>query len=395
MTDASAQSEQVQLVQQLQQDNARLRAELEKIRASEARAAKGRKAVLKVGWSIFFPLFDRKKVVRSGMQLFSTASALSGPRDSWPSRDALVNDAREFALALLRFNIRRRTMMLLLSLIAFVIPGIQIWLVYQQNEIIQNQNKFFEIDVFDTTARGLTSGTLSSRQVTSALLAKVDLELLGGMVQGVFESDIGGALTEADLDARTRQMEGAAFRGYFISALAQQLRYRAGSTSVEELNRLAEPMFRAVIRDARFRVPTLLQISRSAATAEGTLMAEVSHYLTSLLSLMRAHYRLAHSLGQEPAYFATLQPLLERATSRRSRLLGEQSPFEDVFFGVGMEELLLDIAQKVEFGQPDPPLPTEAGAIGRLKQAGFEAMKAQMVSDRVNWSTFKKLAEVP
>src|SRR5690606_5773371 len=125
------------------------------------------------------------------------ASGYGGPREAWPDREALLADAREFSLAMLRFAIRRRTLMLLLSMIAFVIPAIQIWLVYKQNEIITNQNKFFEIEVFDTTARGLTSGTLSSRQVTSALLAKVDLELLGGMVEGVFESDIGGALTEA------------------------------------------------------------------------------------------------------------------------------------------------------------------------------------------------------
>jgi len=380
-------------IQRLQQENAALRAELQAAAARQAATGQARRKALRIGWSLFFPLFDRKKIVRSGMQLFTTLSGYATQRDAWPTPEAVIEDGRAFALAMLRFSIRRRSLMLLLSLIAFVIPGIQIWLVYRQNEIIENQNKFFEIDVFDTTARGLTSGTASSRQMTSALLAKVDLDLLKGMVEGVFESDIGGAFTASDVDARARRMQGAAFRGYLIGAMSQQIRHRAAETGLARLHDEAFPMFAAVMGDARLRVAELLRIGRSAATADSALAEEVSNYLVNLVQLMRTHYRLALSVGEEPRYFANLAPVLARAAGRR--LGGEPSPFEDVFFHGAMEELLLDLAQGVPFGEPEPPIAADPGTIRRLTQEGFQRLK-DGVGDhaRVNWSNLESLVGV-
>jgi len=335
-------------------------------------------------------------LVRNSMQLFDMFSGLTAAREAWPDREKIIEESKQLLLSFMRYAVRRRMLMLILGLTAFVIPGIQIWLVHRQNQIIENQNKFFEIDVFDTTARGLTSGNASSRQVTSALLAKVDLDLLGGMVEGVFESDIGGAYTASDIDARSRRMQGAAFRGYLIAALSRQIHEHGDTMDHEAINEKVYPMFRAIIRDAKFRVPELLRISRSSATADSALAEEVSSYLLNLTNLMRTQFRLALSVEDQPRYFTTIASLIARVSGRRSSFGGEKSPFEEVFFAAGIEELLLDLAQDLPFGQPEPVIASDAGTVNRLKKLGFERLKKGIGNQgRVNWANFKRLAGAP
>ena len=384
-----------QVVNQLQTENQQLRQELQNIRDTEARGARQRKTVLKVGWSVLFPLFDRKRVVRSFMQLMNTVSGFSSPREDWPEREKVIDDTKAFALSMLRFTIRRRTLMFLLGMTAFVIPGIQIWLVYQQNEIIKGQNRFFEVQVYDIAARGLTSGTQSSRQVTSALLAKTELDLLRGMVEGVFEADIGGSFTAADIDARSRKMRQAAFRGYLIGALDQQLRENTSDASLEELDAQMRPMFRAILRDAQYRVPELMRIPHSAAADDPALAEEVSNYLTKLVELMRTHWTLASSLGEEKVYFAAIAPLMARASGRRSSFASDQSPFEDVLFKAALIELFIDMAQGRKFGEPIPQIASDKGTVDKLVRDGFERLKVGIGEQaRVNWNTLKSRAGI-
>ena len=166
-----------QLQQQLhavQVENEQLRQQLGQYAQQKQNRADRRNKVVRGGGRLLIPLLDRQKVVRSFGSLAETAADFSGPRDDWPARDRLLDDVRRFLEALVRFAVRRRMLLLVFSIIASMIPMIQIWLVVQQNEIIRNQNEFFEIQVYDIVARSMTQGDRNARLMTGALLSRAE-----------------------------------------------------------------------------------------------------------------------------------------------------------------------------------------------------------------------------
>src|SRR5262245_16728018 len=128
----------------LQAENHALRQELARQAQAQQAAADRRAAVLRGGGRLLIPLLDRQKVVRSFGKLVETTGNFTGPREQWPTRDQVITDARSFLESLVRFAIRRRMLLLVFALFGAVIPAIQIWLVIQQNSIIDQQTRIIE-----------------------------------------------------------------------------------------------------------------------------------------------------------------------------------------------------------------------------------------------------------
>lgn len=376
-----------QQIQHLTHENNQLRAQLDSAAEDRDRSVQAKKTVLKVGWSVLFPLFDRMRVVRNFMKLFATASAFTGPREHWPERENLVEDAKQFSLSLMRFAVRRRAMMLLLSLTAFVIPGIQILLVYKQNQIIETQNNLFKVEVYDIVARGLTSGTSNSKLITGALLAGQP-DLVYDIIGEVFSSE-GLGQNYQGAGGWTRAFEDAAVRGYLVKSLSRnlELQYEDGKLAEEEQLHRADAAFRLVVNDATLRVGSLM---RYRGGEDNGPIEEVRGYLFSLVTLLRVEYKLAVSMGTTDVYFRDVAPLIARIASRAASY--GDSPLSSSI-GMMLQEYLLDLGQGLGLGEPTPRLGKEADAV--LNQ-GFERLTQGVTPHaKTKWSALKTLMAVP
>ncbi|MEM1414901.1 MAG: hypothetical protein AAGH15_08370 [Myxococcota bacterium] len=329
-----------------------LRAELAGLRAERARGADvGRKArsamnVLRP-WRLLIPLFDRHKVVRSFGSLMGTVSRYSEPQGEWPTRDEVLVDTRTFLESVARYQVRRRTLVFLVSLFAAVIPALQIWLVVQQNEIIENQNEYFEIQVYDLVARSMTEGDPNARLMTGALLANAQLDFLGDVVEEAFDPSLLAQYRAGDVDA-PRRLEDAAFRGHLVRAVSRSLE-RGGPAEDMDADGLFEvgrPMVRRILSDAADRIPQVLRIgARGSVPAE--LREQVDHYLFQIGALLRSYGRVCRSAGEADAYLGDLGPLLRRLSERRA--LGEGQVFAEAY-RTSMQDVLFEVALESERG---------------------------------------------
>ncbi len=365
----------------LAQQNTELRQQLDAILQEKERSSQTKKTVLKVGWSVLFPLFDRKRVVRNFMQLFATSSAFTGPRADWPEREQVVEEAKQFSLALLRFAIRRRTMMLLLSLTAFVIPGIQILLVHKQNQIIETQNKLFAVEVYDSVSRGLTTGTSTSKVMVSALLAHGESAVLYDLIGEVFVDE------ELSINYEDTAEE-TAVRGHLIRSLRRYVQLQAESnTDADELeSRTNREAFELVTRDAFVRIGTLMR-NRNGSNAN---LGAARLYVTNLIRLLQVQYRLAVSAHTTSAYFRTISPLIARMASRAASY-GDSTLASSM--GIVMQGYLVDLSQEVPLEDTPPAIGKNVDTVLR---DGFAKLKAGVSPHRkTNWNALKSLMEVP
>ena len=373
-----------QELEQLRKENAQLRRELQRQTDSAEKAKAMRRKLVRSGGSLLVGVFDRKRVISSFMELFDLIGAYSGPREAWPERDEVVVRSQAFAVACLRFGIRRRVLWALFSLLALGIPALQIWLVFQQNEIINRQNDLFAVEVYDMVGKATTTGNINTAQITSAMLARTDPKLLAGLVDETFEVGLGVDFTAQDIDSRERRMQEAAFRGHLILALNRSLQRAALERDLDEVALDFEAMFVKIIKDASRRVPQVLRYGRSTLSSDSQTTEEVYRYLFNLGSLMRSYWALALSTDAEEAYFATIAPVLKEASRRAS---SDNNAPAQVFFQA-LRELVIDFAQEPELGKP--PAEIEAGAVGALLKEGFERMRGGVDEKwRLNWAALK------
>ncbi len=379
MTDENAYAQEVS---RLQHENADLKARLDKIEKSAQQSKEVKKQALKIGWSVFFPLFDRYRVVRSFMQLSNTVSNFTQDRSQWPDRETLVEETKAFAMSMLRFNIRRRTMMLMFSLVAFIVPGLQLVLVFNQNEMIERQNALFEIEVYDVVAKGLTSGTTHSKLITSALLARVDPKIIDQMATEVFEARF-GSYDGASSDGK---WESAAIRGHFVRALLRNVNHRVQENEdPEEIFEQAHTTLDTIIRDANTLVPELLRASEIPENSK-VAKEEIEDYLYNLPRLMGLYFRLAHHADAEDEFYKSVGPFFAAISRNRSALMGSSGEI----LGAALPELFADIAQKPEVSEkPEPPTDKD------LSNGFKELKKGVGKSVRVRWSNIEEFAEVP
>lgn len=379
----------------LRRENAELKRELTRLHEADQRAAERRAKAVKTAGSFLLPLMDRQRVVRSFMELVETAAAYAGPREQWPTRAELEEKAKLFALSFMRFVVRRRVLVFFFSLLAFTVPALQVYVAIQQNRIIENQNKYFNIQVYDIVARSITSGDLTAKQITTALLAREDFALLNGIIYQVFASESGGAFTAQDaVHTQPLILREAAARGHLVAALSQAIDRQAAQLDAATLWREIAPTLRFVLQDAAYRVPLVLRFEREATEADPAVTQESYRYLFSLGVLLRKAWSVAVTAEQEAAFFERVGRFLGAVSTFRAKPLSGQ-PFVAVFTSA-MQELLVDVGLAPKLGEAAPELAADPQRVEALLKQGFERLRGGVgQAAGVNWQGLQRLVEVP
>lgn len=377
-----------QQIQILQEENQALRAELAHIQARERAAIAAKAELVRGGLRVLLPLLDRQRVVRSFGKLASTASGFATPMAHWPTREQVLADAREFMINCVRFAVRRRLLLLIFSLVAATVPAIQLWLVIRQNEIIENQNSFFEIQVYDIVSRSMTEGDRNARQMTGALLANAKIEFLKGVIEEAFDPSQAGVYRAEGVTAATRRLEDAAFRGHLIRAVARgvELRAQKQEKTAEELHALGQPMFHQILRDTADRLPEVLRLGREGADIDSSLAEQVDNYLAQLGGMLRVYSRLARSAGQEKIFFQDVRPLFERLAGRRAE---GGNRFDPVYIAV-MQDFLFDLAIAPRLGEPAATLEARGMTPEQALRLGMERLQSGIGQDAINWTLLEQ-----
>lgn len=371
----------------LREENRELRARLDAIDASKARAGEVRKKVFRGVLPLLVPLLDRQHVVRSFGQLVKTVSGFAGERSGWPSRDQVIDDARLFSEACVRFAIRRRTIMLLLGLAAGLVPAIQIWLVVQQNAIMDSQTELARIQIYDVIASSMTQGDRNSKLMTGALLANARLEFLGGVVEETFDPDLQNSYEEQSHIAGRRRIEDAAFRGYLLRALVRGVEHehREGRGN-RDLFLLARPMFKRVLADGAYRLPALLMSGRQAEGFDDSLAEEADFYIVQTGSLLRTYARLAESAGRERVLAEDIGPFFKRLSERQPQ---PESRFW-LAYKTSMQDFLFDFGGAPDLDDPAVDVQSRRTTPDKALAAGLKRLRATLGEKAANWPSFER-----
>lgn len=379
-----------QHLQALEQENRALRSELDRLHRKSESGRESRQRLLGGGARLLVPLLDRQRVVRSFGKLATTASEFSGPSSEWPTRERILAETREFLESCVRFTIRRRTLILLFSLFAATVPAIQIWLVFKQNHIIENQTALAEIQVYDIVARSMNEGDRNARQMTGALLANAKLEFLQGVIDEAFDPGLVGVYRAESVNAAQRRLEDAAFRGHLIRAVVRgvERRGRAGTASTEQLYQQAIPMFRRILVDTTERVPEVLRLGRQAGQFDDAMIEQVDNYLAQVGGLLIVYGRLARAHGEDAqeGFFRDIAPLYRRLASQRGI---EQSRFEPVYRSV-MQDVLFDLAVAPRFGTPPANLEAAKLTPEAALAKGIATLRKGLGADALDWKLFEQ-----
>ena len=377
-------------LRRLEAENQELRAHIARIEQRAEKSQEARSRLLRGGFRVLVPLLDRQRVARSFGQLAQTTSGLAGPRTEWPTRDEILADAREFMESCVRFVIRRRLFMLFISLLAAAIPAIQIWLVFQQNEIIKNQNEFFEIQVYDVVSRSMTEGDRNARLMTGALLANANIEFLHGVVEEAFDPALASVYRAEGVNAATRRFEDSAFRGHLLRAVARSVVIRAADTKPDELYQKSQPMLKRVVGDATERMPQLLRLGRNDTEIDGALAEQVDNYFAQLGSVLRVYGRLARSAEKEKTFYQDIRPLFQRLAGRR----GGDGRFATVYRAV-MQDFLFEMAVAPKLGDPAVNLQKAGLKPDQALIQGITKLKANLGTQGIGWDSFQQQVMTP
>lgn len=378
---------------QLRQENARLQAELGRLKAAEKTASSRKLGALKLGSSLLFPLIDRQKIVTNFMSLIDVLTKFLQPKDRWPTQEQIIDRSREFLLSILRLFIRRRFLWVFVSTLALIMPLAQIWLVFQQNEIIENQNKYFNIQVYDIVARNMASGDNTTRQIASALLAREDFELLNGIIGAVFASQEAGVYDAEDTKVvRQSFLKETGARGHMIGAMGLALKQKGKEMSVSELLERTDTTFARVINDATIRLPRVLRLSKQAVNGLSG-KREGADYLFAISNLLRTRWSLACHQGEQARFYELIAPMIVRTSLVRP--LASSPPYYADTFRAAMDELLVDLALEPKYGEKQPQI--DAAQIEKLIDQGFQKLKkgsspyAPKQGPRFDWAGLKRL----
>lgn len=346
----------------LEAENAELRERLTRLEAKAARGKQARRGFFS-GLRLLLPIFDRYKVVRSFGKLMETLGRFSGERAEWPEREEILDDSRTLAESVVRFMVRRRLFMLIFTVLALAIPGMQVYLAFQQNRIVEKQNEMFEIQVYDVVASSLTEGDRNARVMTGALLARTEVGFLEGVVRETFDPSLSEVYRPEGVDAVQRRLEDAAHRGYLVRALDRAMAVRAPSTDDDALHdQLAEPSA-MILADAASRVPAVLRLGRPGASIDGELAEQVDNYLVHVGSLLATDARVSREAGEMDAFWARARPLFERLAQVRLEAdnvfaLAYRTMLEDFFIDLALEPEVGAIAR---LGERSPEQALQAG----------------------------------
>lgn len=372
----------------LERENEQLRARLERLETERARAEQARATLMRGGFRLLIPLFDRQKVVRSFGKLLETVSGFGGPAGEWPSRDVVLADARLFMEAVVRFLVRRRMFLLMFGLLGALIPAVQVWLVIQQNEIIENQNEFFQIQVYDIVARSMTEGDRNARLMTGALLANADPEFLSSVVRESFDPSLASVYRAEGVNAQARRLDDAAYRGHLIRAAVHSADARRDRRSLAETYAVTRPMLRMILADASGRVPEVMRFGRSGEEIAGERAEQVDHYLVQVGEAFQTYGRLARASSDLATFGRDVAPLLTRLSQRG---VESDNRFAAVYRAM-LQDVLFEMAAKPLPGDPE----VSAASAGRdpkpQLQAGLDELRRMVPGDAIDWSGLARQA---
>lgn len=382
----------------LREENARLRAELDAVVDAEARAAGQRRKALFGGLRLLLmPALDRKRVVRNFVYLFKVGTRYTGPRQTWPRNEEVAEAAEAFAVSLLRFAIRRRLFLFLFSLIAVLVPAVQVYIALQQNRLVNMQNELITIEADDIVSRGVSSESLLTNELNGALLSGRDVEALNRMLNRIFSAQMGEMMGGLDFEASRRlYLQGTAGRAHLLLALGEALRRPQSEQALTPaaLWRLvSDPhqgaLSAAVDEAARGRLFSTLRTPRAAFDSP-KLEAECQRYLLGLSNVLRRAWALAVAADEREAFFRLLRPLMARVSQVEPDGDRPLVPTLVQTFG----DFLIDLAVEPTFGQADPALPADVD--GALK-AGFVKLQRGVggAPPKVNWVRLRALLSVP
>lgn len=372
-------------LEELRKENRELRERLEAIEQRAERADAARKSLMRGGFRVLLPLVDRQKVVRSFGKLAETLSEYSGPPSQWPAREEVLLRARGFMESVVRFMVRRRTLVLLFSLLATAVPALQIWLVARQNEIIENQTGFQKVQLFDVVARSMTEGDRNARTITGALLANADPDFLRNVMAEAFDPSAFALYRREGLQATTRRAQDTGFRGNLIRAAVRAVdkRLEAGEDADTVLAQL-RGTFVQILKDTEYRLPEVVRTGRDEGEIDGELLEEVDAYIGQIGALLKKYGRLARSAGRSEQYHQDIRPLLARM-SKSSSL--KNSAFADTYRLV-MEDFLLEVADQRRL--PDGPVQLGNRDPKAVLKAAIDKLQAVYGPSDVDWPRFRQ-----
>ena len=375
-------------IAKLRTENTELKKELQRRRALPRTRSID---ALKFSGSFLLPMLDRQKVFRTFVAFFDEASFYTLPKEDWPPRERVLERARDFGLAVLRFFVKRRIVFIMFSLLAFLMPLVQVWLVFQQNAIIENQNKYFNIQVYDIVARSLTGEDTTGKRITSALLAREDFGLINGIIRSVFEAEGSAAYTAEDAASNPLLFEETAARGHLVSAMALAIEKQSADIGDQILWDKTEDTVGLIAADASDRLPTLLRVRSSTAVGSPRIKQECFRYLFSLTQFMKRSMALSRASGHEDAFFKNVGPMISRMSRQRS---APDGVFRTAFV-VAFSEFLIEVAQRPKLG--DRPTDLDAATVERYLKEGFATLVArtQAAGYKVDQGQLKQLLEVP
>ncbi len=384
--------QQSQRIEKLEEEIRTLRDQLDRIEQNRAAVDEARVRLMSGGMRLLLPLFDRQRVVRSFAKLAETSSEFANPTHRWPAKEQVLVDARDFLESCVRFVIRRRTLLLVFSLTAALIPALQIWLVVKQNQIIENQNEFITLQVYDSVSRALAEEDRNVAQATGALMARANPDFLSGVIEEVFDPvAFAASFSEDDANAATRRFEDAAFRGPLIRAVSRNIKHRAQQPDVdtEILYQQTRRMAQQILRDSEDRMIQVLRLGRAKGNIDGELVEKVNQYFVYVGDLLRIYGRLARTMEQEEAFFADIKPLFARLAGRRDIA---QSRFAGVY-RIAIEEFLFDLAMAPALGAPRADLEAGGKSPDEALRLGIDRLRQGLGDKAVNWTIFEEQME--
>lgn len=372
-------------VQQLQAENVALRQTVSDLQRRQADTAATRRGVVRWGARMLIPLLDRQKVARSFGALVVTASRFGGARDGWPSSDQVVSDARTFAESCVRFAVRRRTLLTLFSLVAASIPLIQVWLVIRQNEIIENQTQFAEIQVYDMVARSMTEGDRNARLVTGALLSRGDLTFLQDVIDEAFDVDLVLVRGESSVGATQRRLEDAAFRGPLVRAVVRGVEIRADESRASELWATTGPMLERILLDAEERVPGVLRLAQASETIDGDLLEQINSYIMQIGDAARVYWLLGKRAGEGPRVARTLEQLLQRLSTMPKPSAACRGAYQDA-----LDNLLVGVALELPLAEPEVDWDVSGQDPDEVAKRGVERLRTEFGDTSIDWERLQE-----
>jgi hypothetical protein len=374
----------------LERENGELRQRLHEIEQREQRIGEARKQLMRGGFRLLLPLFDRQKIVRNFGKLAETLGAFTGPREQWPAREVILGDARMLMESVVRFGIRRRLFLFLFGMLGGIIPAVQVWLAMQQNKIIENQNEFAQIQVYDVVARSMTQGDRNARLMTGALLANANPEFLRGVVRESFDASLASVYRADGVNASTRRLDDAAYRGHLVRAAVRAIEKERRESSNSSAYRANRPSLQMIVGDAAGRVPEVMRLGRGSEEPNGDLVEQVDHYLVQVGSALSSYARLARANDDSAGFAQHLAPLLARLSQRPKE---DGNRFAAALQTV-LQDLLFDMALRP--GPDDPALDVSriGNDPGATLRAGLEQLKQVVGQSNINWVNIAQHAGV-